>query len=108
MCKAHMQVIHKNSFLDIVTFPAPSFHFRFPYFVHVHDIYSDLMLFIAYSTVLKEIAPEIGTNVNFWGSVFLISAFKKNQEIIMEIWGSLGLFWSYNVLNLTFLHLNYF
>jgi hypothetical protein len=36
---------------------------------------------------LRGFAPDIGTNVKFLGSVFLISTLKKSQEIIKEIWG---------------------
>ena len=36
---------------------------------------------------LRGLAPDIGTNVKFLGSVFLISTLKKSQEIIKEIWG---------------------
>jgi hypothetical protein len=32
-------------------------------------------------------APDIGTNVNFLGSVFLISTLKKSLEIAKEVWG---------------------
>jgi hypothetical protein len=35
----------------------------------------------------KEVCPYIGTNVKFFGGVFLISTLKKGIEIIKEIWG---------------------
>jgi hypothetical protein len=37
-------------------------------------------------TALRGFAPDIGTNVNFLGSVFLSSTLKKSYEIIKEIW----------------------
>jgi hypothetical protein len=36
---------------------------------------------------LRGFAPDIGTNVKFLGSIFLISTLKKSYEIIKEIWG---------------------
>jgi hypothetical protein len=42
---------------------------------------------------LRGFAPDIGTNVKFLGSVFLISDLKKSWEIIKEFlghWASFG------------------
>jgi hypothetical protein len=58
---------------------------------------------------LRGLAPDIGTNVKFLGSVFLINVdFDEELGNYKGNLGSLGLLWSYKVLKLTVLHLNYF
>jgi hypothetical protein len=58
--------------------------------------------------VLKRFAPDIETNVNFWGKCIFTFYFEEELRNHKGNLGSLGLFWSYKVLKLTFLHLNYF
>jgi hypothetical protein len=58
--------------------------------------------------ILRGFAPDIGTNVKFLGSVFFNFYFEEELGNYKGHLVSLGLFWSYKVLKLTFSHLNYF
>jgi intein-encoded DNA endonuclease-like protein len=61
--------------------------------------------------LLRGFAPDMGLiDDKFLESVFLIykNYFEEELGIYNGNLGSLGLFWSYKVLKLTFLHLNFF
>jgi hypothetical protein len=52
-------------------------------------------------------APDIGTNINFLGKCIFDFYFEEELRNYKGNTGSLGLFWSYKVLMLTFSHLDY-